>query len=126
MGKEMWIFRRKRDEGEGRRSHERCKAKLPFRFRQGNSIIVGETNELSLKGAFALESKTQGVRNILTDDIQHTGEFSLILPQTEVRLPFTIARVDSKGVAFKLSEKPSVQAHADLKDYLETQLGKIW
>jgi hypothetical protein len=126
MGNRMWIFRRKQDEGEGRRNHERCKTKLPFRFRQGNHIIIGETNELSLKGAFALRSKTQGSGDVLPDGIQDSGEFSLILPDGEVQLPFTIARADSEGLAFKLSDKPAQEAQANLKDYLETQLGKIW
>ena len=122
----MWMFRKRKDEGAGRRNHERCKAKLPFRFRQGNHIIMGSTEELSLTSAYASTSDTQGPKGLLETANQITGEFSLILPTKEIRIPSVIARSDEFGMAFLLMSKAVEDADAELKEYLETQLGQIW
>ena len=122
----MWMFRRKKDENKGRRNHERCKTRLPFRFQQGPHLLVGTTQELSLQGAWASNQDT-GRDGVPLDSLrQRRGEFSLILPDGEVKIPSVITRTDEDGVAFKLETKRAHEAHAELIAYLETQLGNVW
>tara|TARA_Y100000589_G_scaffold328854_1_gene373888 strand:- start:746 stop:1195 length:450 start_codon:yes stop_codon:yes gene_type:complete len=125
-GEKMWMFRRKKDENEGRRNHERCKTKLPFRFQHGDKIIIGTTEELSLTGAWATNRDTGCQHNPAQPITKVKGEFSLILPEGEIRVPSVITRSNEAGLAFKLETKKAQEAHAQLIAYLETQLGNVW
>ena len=120
------MFRKKKDENEGRRNHERCKTKLPFRFQNGDKIIVGTTQELSLTGAWATNKDTGCEPNPSSSITKVQGEFSLMLPEGEIRIPSTITRSNETGLAFKLETKKAQEAHAQLIAYLETQLGNVW
>tara|TARA_B100000405_G_C16698625_1_gene415421 strand:- start:862 stop:1311 length:450 start_codon:yes stop_codon:yes gene_type:complete len=125
-GENMWMFRRNKDENEGRRNHERCKTKLPFRFQHGDKIIIGTTEELSLTGAWATNRDTGCEHNPAQPITKVKGEFSLILPEGEIRVPSMITRSNEAGLAFKLETKKAQEAHAQLIAYLETQLGNVW
>ena len=125
-GENMWMFRKKKDENERRRNHERCKTKLPFRFQHGDQIIIGTTEELSLTGAWAANQDMGCEHNPSQPIAKVRGEFSLILPEGEVRVPSTITRSNETGLAFKLETKKAQEAHAQLMAYLETQLGNVW
>ena len=120
------MFRKKKDENEGRRNHERCKTKLPFRFQHGDKIIIGTTEELSLTGAWATNRDTGCEHNPAQPITKVKGEFSLILPEGEIRVPSMITRSNEAGLAFKLETKKAQEAHAQLIAYLETQLGNVW
>ena len=125
-GENMWMFKRKKDENKGRRNHERCKTKLPFRFQHGDKIIVGTTQELSLTGVWATNQDTGCDANPSQAFTKVQGEFSLILPQGEIKVPSVVTRSNEDGLAFKLDTKKVHQAHEQLIAYLETQLGNVW
>ncbi len=120
------MFRRKKDEDKGRRNHERCKTKLPFRFQHGDKIIVGTTQELSLTGVWATNQDTGCDTNPSRAFTKVQGEFSLILPQGEIKVPSVVTRSTEDGLAFKLDTQKVHQAHEQLIAYLETQLGNVW
>ena len=120
------MFRKNKDEDQGRRNHERCKTKLPFRFEHGDKIIVGTTQELSLTGVWATNQDTGCDTNPSQAFPKVQGEFSLILPEGEIRIPSVLTRSTEDGVAFELETKKAQQAQEQLIAYLETQLGNVW
>ena len=108
-GENMWMFRKKKDENEGRRNHERCKTRLPFRFQHDDKIIIGTTDELSLTGAWAANKDTGCEPSPKGGFTEIRGEFSLILPEGEIRIPSVIKRSDESGLAFKLETKKAIR-----------------
>ena len=95
-------------------------------FRSSGGRLFGTTEELSLTGAWATNRDTGCQHNPAQPTTKVKGEFSLILPEGEIRVPSVITRSNEAGLAFKLETKKAQEAHAQLIAYLETQLGNVW
>ncbi len=121
--KKLLGLKNSRDESAGRRNRERAEVKLPFGLEVEDNRLVGMTLDVSMKGA--LLQVEEGT--VLSPELAgKNGIIRIMLPGGEFRADCEITRVDWSAIALEFPGLKNTDAHAQLFEYLETQLGDVW
>ena len=121
--KKLLGLKNSRDESEGRRNRERAEVKLPFGLEVEDNKLVGMTLDVSMKGA--LLQVEEGT--VLSPELAgKKGIIRIMLPSGEFRADCEVTRVEWSGIALEFPGLKNTEAHDQLLEYLETQLGDVW